>query len=453
MTAGNRPRPPVDASTGAKLDRLVAERQKSWRALGVAAGIVHGGSVQWFSCVGAASASDLDTAPGPDTAFAIGSNTKTFTASLIMKLRDAGTVDLDAPVGEYLTELAATQAGIPIRQLLSHSSGLQREPHGDIWDDLEIPTVEQLLADSAKLGRVLPPRLRWHYSNQAYALLGEVAARGFGCSWFEAVRTQLLEPLGMTATTDTPPPGRATGYYTDPFADRVHEEKWPAMNAFAAAGGLWSTVSDLARWTHFLARGADGVLSAPTLEEMSQPEIMTDTERWSEAFGLGLLLERRDDRVFVGHSGGMPGFVTGMMVRRSDDLGAVVLTNSSSGTAPIALAVELASLVLDEQPSVPLPWRPAEPVPDEIEPLLGRWWTEGAPLALSWRDGALQLRFDAASDRVKPAVFERIDDDTYRVVSGHEQGELLRIERAADGSVSRLKLATYPVTREPQTFG
>ena len=448
-----RPRPAVSAVLAERLERTVAEKQHAWRALGVVAGVVHGGQVVWSTGVGAASVSDLDTPPGVDTAFAIGSNTKTFTAALILRLRDRGDLDLEAPVGTYLPELADTQAAIPVRQLLSHSSGLQREPHGDIWDELQIPTIEQVLADSAELGRVLPPRLRWHYSNQAYALLGEVAARGYDSTWFEAVRSQLLEPLGLTATTDEPPSGRATGYYSDPFADRVREESWPQMNAFAAAGGLWSTVSDLARWAHFLADGHDDVLSRSTLDEMSQPEIMTDTERWTEAFGLGLMLERSGERVYAGHSGGMPGFVTGVLVRRSDDVGAIVLTNSSSGTAPIALAVELADTVLDEQPGVPAAWQPGEAVPAEIEPLLGRWWTEGAAVTLSFREGALQLRFDAAPARVKPAVFARVDEDTFRVESGHEEGELLRVERADDGSVRRLKLATYPVTRDPQTFG
>jgi hypothetical protein len=233
----------------------------------------------------------------------------------------------------------------------------------------------------------------------------------------------------------------------------VHREKWVDMAAFSAAGGLWSTIEDLARWAAFLADGADGVLSADTLEQMSRPEIMADLQRWTLAWGLGLQLFRRGERVLVGHGGAMPGFLAGLAVRREERVGAIVLANTTAGAAPSELAAELVCDVLDGDPPIPEPWRPGPAVPPELAPLVGRWWSEGSAFAFSVRDGALEARLESAPAHVPPAVFEPVAADLYRTVSGREQGEALRVERDESGAVHRLFWAGYPFTREPQTFG
>ncbi|MGI8880125.1 MAG: serine hydrolase domain-containing protein [Jatrophihabitans sp.] len=435
------------------LDRTAREKQHAWRVPGLLAAVVQGGEVAWWTGVGSADVAVPDTAPDPGTAFAIGSITKTFTATLVMRMRDAGALSLQDPLGKYLPELATRHADLPIRELLSHASGLQREPASDIWDSLEIPSIDGLIADAAQAERVLPSRRRWHYSNLAFALLGEVAARCAGTSWFDAVHAQLLQPLGMTGTALQPPDGRAIGYYVDPFADRVKAEPWPDPAGFAAAGGLWSTATDLAKWAQFLAAGDDSVLAESTVEEMARPEIMADLEGWTLAWGLGLELARVGERVLVGHGGAMPGFLSGILVRRSDRTAAIVLCNSSADAAPVTLAGQLVATVLDELPAVKKTWRPGPAVAIELEPVLGRWWSEGEPYAFSVRNGALEARLEADPAGKAPAVFIRIDTDLYRGVSGREEGELLRLQRRADGSVERLLWATYPVTREPEVFG
>ncbi len=440
-----------------RLDHAAREKQHAWRSPGMLAAIVQGGELAWWTGIGSSDVATPDAtpdaAPDPGTAFAIGSITKTFTATLVMRMRDAGALTLQDPVGKHLPELDSRHADLPIRELLSHASGLQREPASDIWDSLQIPSIDDLIADTAQAERVLPSRRRWHYSNLAFALLGEVAARAAGTTWFEAVQAQLLQPLGMTGTALTPPAARATGYYVDPFADRVKVEPWPDPAGFAAAGGLWSTAADLAKWAQFLAVGHDDVLPASTVDEMSRPEIMADLEGWTLAWGLGLELCRVGERVLVGHGGAMPGFLSGILVRRSDRTGAIVLCNSSAAADPVTLAGRLVAMVLDDLPPVKETWRPGPPVPAELEPLLGRWWSEGEPYAFSVRNGALEARLEADPVTKPPAVFTRLAEDLYRGVSGREEGELLRVQRAEDGTVERMLWATYPVTREPEVFG
>ena len=91
----------------------------------------------------------------------------------------------------------------------------------------------------------------------------------------------------------------------------------------------------------------------------------------------------------------------------------------------------------------PEPWRVEEPPPDDVVPLLGIWFMEGEQLVFSWRKGTLEARFPDDPDWEEPAVFERERADRWRVVSGWEHGELLRIEP------DRLVLSGYPVTRVP----
>jgi CubicO group peptidase (beta-lactamase class C family) len=433
------------------LERLVRERQREWRTPGLIAGVVRDGSLVWSLGVGASDVTEPDRAPSPDTAFAIGSISKTFTAVSIMALRDEGRLSLSDPVSRFLDVPA--HGGLTLRELLAHASGLQREPVGDIWDTLVVPSIAEVVRDLRDAEQVLPARRRWHYSNLAYSLLGEVVARLDGRPWIAAVQERLLGPLGMTRTSQAPAPPVAVGYYTDPYTDQVHLEKWPDMAGFSSAGGLWSTASDLARWVSFLASGADGVLPAATLDEMSRPEIMADLEAWTLAWGLGLELFRRGDRIMVGHEGAMPGYLTCITVHRTNRVGAIALCNTSAGASPADLALDLVCTMLDTDPSPVSPWRPGPPPPAELAALVGRWWSEGDSFTFTLREGRLEARKDSDSESKPPAVFEPIGADRYRTVSGREEGELLRIERDASGGVSRLMWAGYPFTRDPRTFG
>jgi CubicO group peptidase (beta-lactamase class C family) len=441
----------VDSVLAADLERLTRDRQREWRSPGVSAAVVRDGSIAWSLGVGAADVAAPDVAPDPDTAFAIGSISKTFTASLIMQLRDEGKLALSDPVARHIDVPA--HGDLTIRELLAHASGLQREPVGDLWDTLEVPDIATVLSQLAEAEQVLPARRRWHYSNLAYSLLGEVVSRLDGRPWASALQARLLDPLGMTRTSLDPAGPRAVGYYTDPHTDQVSLEKWPDMAGFSSAGGLWSTASDLARWVSFLGTGADGVLSADTLDEMTRPEIMSDLEAWTLAWGLGLELFRRGERLLVGHEGAMPGFLACIAMRRADRVGSIVLCNTSAGADPAALALDLVTTVLDASPPFAETWRPGPPVPAALAPLVGRWWSEGDSFTFSVRDGRLEARKDSLPAGKPPAVFEPAGTDRYRTVSGREEGELLLVERDESGAVARMRWATYPFTRQPGTFG
>src|SRR5262245_2257173 len=317
----------LTAQTGAALNRIIADRQSKHRVPGIAAAVARSGSVVWS---GGAGAADLGTGepPGPDTQFLVASISKTFTAVLIMALRDAGRLSLDDPLETYIPE--SKHAGITLRQMLSHISGMQREPVGDVWERLKFPSVDELLAGWNEAERIGRPHDLWHYSNLAYSMLGEVVARVDGRPWTEALQDRILAPLGMRRTTLGLTGTTATGYYVPPFSDVPVTEPVVDIGAMAPCGGLASTTADLVTWTMFLAEGNDEVLAKDTLDEMCQVQTIADPDRWTLGWGLGLMLVRIGDRVYAGHTGGMPGHITGMFVHRKSGTAGIALMNSSS---------------------------------------------------------------------------------------------------------------------------
>ncbi|MFI2647563.1 serine hydrolase domain-containing protein [Micromonospora fulviviridis] len=443
-----------------RLGRLVRQAQAHGRIPAVSVALHRADRPLWTCAVGG---TGNDTPLGPETVFRIGSVTKTFTAVLVMQCRDEGLLDLDDPIGRHL-DLPA-HGELTVRRLLSHTAGLQREPHGDVWDSLRAPDVTELLADLARVERVLPTGRRYHYSNLGMALLGELVARLRGGTWAEVLAERVLAPLGLTATGPTPDERAATGFLVDAYSDEARPEPNTDFGAVAPAAQLWSTAPDMARWAAFLADPAaldpaGAVLAPATLDEMRWPLTTTDETLWAGGFGLGLILVPQQGRVMhVGHDGAMPGFLAAVYGRRGGDgtagaMGCAVLGSSGTGVPVFELPHALLAAAAEHDPADIEPWRPGAPAPEHLRGLLGRWWGEGFEYVFSWHDGALRARAADEPAGKPPAVFAPLPDrpDVFRTVSGREVGELLRLTRDERGAVVRMHWATYRFTRHQETF-
>jgi len=428
-----------------ELRRLVAAAQAE-RIPSVAAAVVRNGEVVYAEAVGIA---EPGRAATPDDQYRIGSISKTFCAAAVMQLRDAGALALDDPLTAYVPESAE---GPTIRRLLSHSAGLEREPKGDIWETLKPPTRDEFLAQLPDIENVLEPGRRYHYSNLAFALLGELVRRLSGMPFEDYADERILGPLGMSRTTWGAVAPYAKGYLVDPYDERLRPESDMEAGATQSVGGLWSTVGDLARWAAFLADPDPAVLKPETVDEMASVQVMADPG-WKLGYGLGLQLFRDGDRIYAGHGGAMPGFLAGLAVVRADRAGAAVLTNTSAGAKPESLAMKLAARSLELDPPAPARWLPQEEAPEPLRPLLGRWWSEGHEFVFFCRDGRLHARLDPPVATVETAVFEPAGGDRFRTVAGREDGEWLRVVRDEQGAVTKLYWATYAFTRDPQVFG
>lgn len=426
-----------------EFERQVRTLQAEKRLPSVSAAVFRGRELLWQFAVGLADV-ERGIEATPDTQYRVGSITKTFTAAAILQLRDAGNLDIGAPMAEHVPELGNRRA--TVKDALSHASGLQREEPGAEWEPIAAIDRDELLRRLDEVERVLEPRDEWHYSNLAYALLGEIVARVSGQPYEEYVEERLFAPAGLERTTWDPAESAAVGYHPEPWTDVLHVEHPVDLRGGRPAGQLWSTTTDLARWGAFLRDPPPDVLRAETAAEMRRVQTIADHRTWRLASGLGLLLFRSGDRVFAGHSGGMNGFLANLAFEAHGQTGIALLTNTTGArfsvdNAGIELAVKAAELVT----SAPEPWRPGEGPPPELEGVLGNWWTEGWEFVFTYRDGT--LRAGAAGSRLDPAVFEPAGPDRYRTVSGRERGELLEIIRDDDGRPVKMTWATYPLTR------
>ena len=227
----------------------------------------------------------------------IGSVTKTFTAVLVMQCRDEGLLELDDPISRHLPVKAHGE--LTVGRMLSHLSGLQREPFGDVWDTMQAPDVDTLIDQLDRAERVLPAGQRFHYSNLAIALLGHLAGRLRGGTWEEALRERILDPLGLDDTVVTPS-RPVVGYQVDAWSDYAHPEPPDDFGAVGPAAQLWSTAADLAKWAAFLADPkavdpAESVLAAATVEEMRAPRArrLQARARWRPRVSPGPAAPRR----------------------------------------------------------------------------------------------------------------------------------------------------------------
>jgi CubicO group peptidase (beta-lactamase class C family) len=427
---------------GGELTRLVTARQREWRAPGVVAAIYrHGGRV-WECAVGIG-----DVAGGARVKashqFQIGSVTKTHTAVAVMQLVAAGQLDLEAPVHEVLRAQPPRPA-LTLRRLLSHASGLQREPVGTRWDAPRFADSAAMLAGLPDAEEVMPPGERWHYSNLAFAVLGAVIAEATGEPFDVALQERVLTPAGLTRTTFTPQAPHARGYNVMPFSDAAYEEPVIDLGGWEAAGELWSTADDLGRWSDVLAGAVPDVLDPVSAERMHLPQVMFDPERFTLAYGLGLMLGRRGDRVYAGHGGSMPGYRAALFLHRGERIAAVALANSGVA-ATEGLAADLLDRVIDHVAEV-AEWRPGSEPPADVAELLGVWWSEGSPFTVSWRGDAIEITGDFSAP---PARLQPVATDRYRVVEGRERGELLEVVRNTRGDAVELRWASYPMLREP----
>jgi CubicO group peptidase (beta-lactamase class C family) len=434
----------------ARLGRLLRSAQAEHRLPSVSAAAIRGKDVVWARAAGLADVESGRVAT-PNTQYRIGSITKSFTAAAVLQLRDAGRLSLDDPLDRHLP--GTPHGSLTVRTMLSHLSGLQREPPGEIWESMRDHSREGLLAALADAELLFSPGEQWHYSNLAYSLLGELVARLSGLEWIDYVRERLFAPAGLERTTFAPVEPAARGYFVEPYTDVVRREHDVELDSSAPIGQLWSTAPDLCRWAAFLADPDPSALRPESAREMRAFQGMIDQESWTIGYGLGLMLYRHGDRVLFGHDGGMPGFLARLAYSEKEQVGAVALVASSAGAVYGPLALDLAAAAADEWPADPDVWKPGEEPPPDIAGVLGRWWTEGSEFVFSWRGGKLEARSAAATAKAPPATFEQLGPDLFRTASGRERGEPLRVVRDGSGEVVKLYWATYPCTRTPELFG
>ena len=460
----------VIAAIEPELRRSVVAYLEKKRLPGAAVGIVRDGALAWSFGAGLADRS-TGRVPDADTLFRIASITKTFTATAVLQLRDDGRLRLDDPYVRHVPEFAAATnpfgpiEDVTIRRLLTHTSGLQGEPPNRDPRDYTMYLPHDLVAAFDEVRVVIPPESQTKYCNLGFEMLGVLVERLSGRTYREVVAERITGPLGMASTVwDATPAAapdlaarRAVGYDPREFDDTSRLANDPDSALYEADGGLWSTVSDLARWLVALTRGSDDdragvdgrILDGATVREMQRPWIAWSDEPWTLAQGLGWYTVRHDDIDWTGHAGAVEGFGSKAQISVSDGLGVIVLLNTMGDAG--SLAHELGKLAMPaHRDAVAAARSVAAPpsVPESWRDLVGsyQWPPYGPGIRVEIR-GADLVHFDEGEEE-KPYRLAPTDDPLVFIVQGGRQaGEPARFVCDAEGRVDAVNLGGYPMIR------
>lgn len=304
-----------------------------------------------------------------DTLFSVGSISKTFVATLILRLVEQGALSLDDPLSKYVPKFYLASQ-ITIRELLNHTSGVM-----DVFGAtgmsaaiLASPTknwtVDQVLAKIGSQRYKFAPGKGYHYSNTDFVLLGVVIEKATGQSVASLVRSEFLEPLGLTDTylqteetaeslgisapeahgymgkTLTTPPA-AGAKPRDNFAGTMLPFTSEA-SVVGPAGAYVSTPADLARWGSALYGGQ--ILQPASLAAMTDVS-QTSKFKPTTLYGLGFEREVVDNLVAWGHRGNLDGFWSAMEYLPDYGVTIVVAANAN-WCNPLAVASTIAKVIL-----------------------------------------------------------------------------------------------------------
>ncbi|HEX6402272.1 MAG TPA: serine hydrolase domain-containing protein [Pseudonocardiaceae bacterium] len=297
-----------------------------------------------------------------DTAFPIGSITKAFTATLAMILVADGDIDLDAPLSEHLPELRDLGDELNLRQLLSHTSGFANEPGNEV----RATSIRRYVLDHcSRQNLVLPPGTGFSYSNIGYVLVGHLIETVTGMSWWEAMESCLLRPLGIEPTFIGAPEHRplATGHSVNIAAGRTRPVEQSIVPAEAPAGALAMSALDLVALG--LTQLDSALLPATYAQQMREAVPLAEPWGMADGWGLGLAVFGTGNTAWVGHFGGLIG--TACDVRLDPVSGCIVAftSNANSGGMWHELIDELrrAGLPIRDCSNTEVRGRPTVPPP------------------------------------------------------------------------------------------
>lgn len=290
------------------------------------------------------------------TLLAIGSITKSFTATILGMLVDEGRLNWDQPVRSYLPDFALfdryASDNITPRDLLSHRSGLPA--HNNVWFGRAISRAE-LVARLRYLEPTTTFRNRYQYNNLMFATAGYLAEQLTNHSWEELIQTRLLTPLGMTSSM----PGLPDAAHTTPVAspyrwENGRLEKLPPRDLGAAnpAGSIYSSVDDMVKYLQFrLAGGRVGtqqLVSPVNFALMETPQTPLGQNEFFEfpSYGLGVQLNTSAGHAEISHSGGIDGFAANIAWFPNDGVGIIVLTNGPDAVIPGLIKLDLRDRLL-----------------------------------------------------------------------------------------------------------
>ena len=320
---------------------------------GIVAGVMVDGDLVWAQAFGWADR-DARTPMSTASISRTGSISKSVTAVLMMRLLDEGVIGLDEPVERYLPAFASVKdrrvdaQPVTFRHLASHTAGLIREPQ---WPDAVVGPIElwdKRIVESLPLTAYdTVPGARYQYSNIGFGTLGLALAKAAGRPFMEMVRTEVLEPLGMTGSEFVVAGAKlearlAAGYVIgqDGSIDGGQPAREHAGRGYKVPnGGVYSTVADLGRFMGAMS----GVPGLRILSEESRQEALSiqTPENPNRGYGLGFSVQIDEQgRKIASHGGSVAGYTAHMAFDPEARIGVVLLRNYGRGSTNLGTAAQ-----------------------------------------------------------------------------------------------------------------
>lgn len=353
-----------------------------------------------------------------ETVYRIGSVSKLFTDIAVMQQVEQGHMSLDAPVTQYLPDFKPKNPfdkPITLRQLMTHRSGLVREPPVGHYFDPTGPTLAATVASLNDTTLVYAPESTTKYSNAAIATVGyalEVTRRE---PFAKYLKHAVLDPLGMTHS-GFEPTQELTANLAKGYMLTVEGRTFEAPTfelGLAPAGCMYSTVTDLARFASTLLAGGGAILKPDSLKEMLRVQYASPGA--DSGFGLGFMTAPIDGRRVIGHSGAIYGFASTLWLLPQEKVAVAVITTQDAAngvTKRIAqYAMQLMTAAHEGRPLPEAQVTTAIP-PDQALALDGRYVNGKHHLELIERAGQLFLFAEGAGElRLRALGPELIVDD------------------------------------------
>ena len=424
---------------------VAREQMEELSVPGVSLGILFDGEVETAALGVTSLENPLEVTA--DTLFQIGSITKTFVASAVVRLVEAGKVELDATVRTYLPELrladedAASRA--TVRQLLTHTGGWLGDYFESFgWGD---DALERMVAALAEQPQLTPLGEVWSYNNAAFYIAGRVIEVVTGKIFEDALRDLVFDPLGMEDAyffmDDVITRRFAVGHEKSEDSAAAVARPWAIGRAAHAAGGIVTTTPELLRYARFWAEGGD-FLSPESVHEMTRPQIEVGGN--IDAVGLAWMLTDLGDVRLIGHGGGTKGQISWLGIVPDRRFALVILTNHNYGGILTDRVAEVAyeSYLGARRPEL-------EPVELDPAPYLGRYEARMADVELVQAGDGLELHYlpkggfptpDAPPmPPPPPATVVFASENELFAVDDVWKGERIRILRDADGRIAWMR--------------
>ena len=341
-----------------------------------------------------------------DTLFQIGSITKVWTASALLRLVDDGKLDIDRPVADYLPELELSDPDVTgrvtTRHLLNHTSGID----GDFFHDSGRgdDCIERYMDALAGLPQNHPIGVTWSYCNSGFVIAGRLIERLTGQVWDAAMRELLYTPLGLAGTVTLPEDvllyRAAVGHVHEGDEEPRRAPVWGLPRSLGPAGLITSTAADVLAFARMHLSGglaSDGgrVLAAGSVDAMQAEEVtLPDPYVLADSWGLGWFRQDWDGTTVIGHDGNTIGQAAFLRIVPCRDLAVTMLTNGGHTrdlyqTLVREVVRELAGLEMP-QPLGP----PAEPAQVDIAPHSGRYERTGVRFEVWSADSGPRMRIE-----------------------------------------------------------